>query len=150
MHNNGRSHNHETCTILLDTSPNYLYPVYNKTYPNLRTSPVCLHAIHCFAAYSANQSDYRKHVTSLITRHRPTRSRLHAHMCILYTCITYMYIRPGAIHSQNRRQAVYPFKKEQEKAILAFTQGRDVSVALPTSYGKSLLVQVRYKGRLVS
>ena len=49
-------------------------------------------------------------------------------------------------HTQsNRRQAVYPFKKEQEKAILAFTHGRDVSVALPTSYGKSLLVQVRYK-----
>ena len=97
-----------------------------------------------FAAYSANQSDYRKHVTS---RNTPTRSRLYI-ICstVYYTYYLYTCIRLGAIHSQNRRQAVYPFKKEQEKAILAFTQTRDVSVALTTSYGKSLLVQVRYKG----
>ena len=80
----------------------------------------------------------------------PTRSRLYIICSIVeYTYnfkYTYTCIRLGAIHSQNRRQAVHPFKKEQEKAILAFTQGRDVSVALPTSYGKSLLVQLRYKG----
>ena len=39
-----------------------------------------------------------------------------------------------------------PSRKKKRKPFLPFTQGRDVSVALPTSYGKSLLVQVRYKG----
>ena len=32
----------------------------------------------------------------------------------------------------------FMLKKEQEKVIVAFTQGHDVSVALPTGFGKSL------------
>ena len=32
----------------------------------------------------------------------------------------------------------FTLKKEQEKVIVAFTQGHDVFVALPTGFGKSL------------
>ena len=32
----------------------------------------------------------------------------------------------------------FMLKKEQEKVIVAFTQGHDVFVALPTGFGKSL------------
>ena len=34
----------------------------------------------------------------------------------------------------------FTLKKEQEKVIVAFTQGHDVFVALPTGFGKPLLL----------
>ena len=68
-----------------------------------------------FAVYSANQSDYRKHVTSLISTPYTYAIGIahHGHIILLCTRYTYMYTRPGAIHSQNRRQAVYPSRKNK-------------------------------------
>jgi len=34
---------------------------------------------------------------------------------------------------------VFPLKPEQSKAVLAFLEGKDVFVALPTGYGKSII-----------
>ena len=37
---------------------------------------------------------------------------------------------------------VEELKKEQSQAIRSFVSGRDVFVALPTGYGKSLLLRI--------
>ena len=56
-----------------------------------------------FAAYSANQSDYRKHVTSLITRHTPTRSRLHIIVYIIH--MHYIHVYTPRRHTQSKQEA---------------------------------------------
>ena len=43
----------------------------------------------------------------------------------------------AALHEAAATQG-FMLKKEQEKVIVAFTQGHDVFVALPTGFGKSL------------
>ena len=37
---------------------------------------------------------------------------------------------------------VFPSKAEQLKAMMAFLEGRDVFVSLPTGYGKSLIYAI--------
>ena len=57
-------------------------------------------------------------------------------LCIKYTYI-HKLIYASAPYTVKTGGRQYPFKKEQEKAILAFTQGRDVSVALPKLWQES-------------
>ena len=43
------------------------------------------------------------------------------------------------VNGVDRSFGVFPLKPEQLKAVMAFLEGRDVFVSLPTGFGKSMI-----------
>ena len=130
----------------------------NARYTHARLAePRLLTGLVYTSAYSANQSDFRKRVTSRTAYvYRGEVYTLSHGSSLLYctpTIHVYVYsqqrihtysfmgsrIRDSAAAVHEAAATLgFTLKKEQEKVIVAFTQGHDVFVALPTGFGNSL------------
>ena len=57
-------------------------------------------------------------------------------------CVALDLVMEDLVNDVARSLGVFPLKPEQLKAVMAFLEGRDVFVSLPTGYGKSLIYAI--------